>query len=286
MSTIIPEEHTFLYSDAIIDKQILNRLWFKLPPTWETSLKTEPMIGIRNMFVPKTYRIFEFTCSLELYNIINGKVEDKPANSMNFVVQSWLDRTKDLRELYRDVKNYLVKAIDKNTKEFPDRPTFKRENLRMDFLYDYDKYGNRCYIERFLPNSHDSDKYEIRLGLSNFNDDFRNIFNITDKDETGAYIINEFPITNEKIYFYHVWDRHSCNVCASFALENQQLGYLNQKYNPLKYYKLNSESNMIWFEFYNNCEPNIPVIFPKDGRDGLNIECTFLYNVPKSLVLN
>lgn len=286
MFSIIPEEHTFLFSDAIPDKQIINRLWFNLPPTWETSYKLEPMIGIRNMFVPKTYRIFDFTCNLEMYEIVEGKVADKPINTLEFRVQSWMDRTKDLRQLYKDVKDYLVKAINKNSEKFPDLPKFERENLRMDFVYGKDNSGNNCYIERFFPNSHEPEKYEIRLGLSKFNDDFRYIFNIADKDSSGKYIIEEYPITKEPILFYHVWDRHSCNVCASFVLENNQLGYLNQKYNPLKYYKLNSSSNKIWFEFYNNCEPIIPIIFPKDGRDGLNIECTFLDRPPKDIILN
>lgn len=285
MYNVIPEEHTFLYKDAIQDDKYFNRLWFKIPPTWETSLKNDPIIGIRNMFVPKTYRVLEFVCSLEMYVIKGEEVEVNPVNTLEFNVKSWLDNKEDLRKLYKDLKSYLNDAIEKNHKEHPDLPAFESSNIKMDFEFGKDDNNIPCYIERIFPESQNPKNYEIRLGLSDFNDDFRYVLNIANKNDKGEYIINEFPITDEIIRFYHVWDRHSCNVLASFAQENMQIGYLNQKYNPIKYYYLRNEGNKIWFEFYNNSENDIPIQFPKDGRDGLNIECVFLYNPPNNLIL-
>ena len=61
----IPIETALFSDDGVIDDHLKWRWWFKLPDTWTTSNLGEKIIGVRNIWLMKNRRKFQFTLCLE-----------------------------------------------------------------------------------------------------------------------------------------------------------------------------------------------------------------------------
>ena len=62
----VPEEITFMLSDAEQDPKIPNRYWFDFPSQWANQTNKDPIIGIRSIYLTKTNRFIRFTYKVVL----------------------------------------------------------------------------------------------------------------------------------------------------------------------------------------------------------------------------
>lgn len=264
--TSLPREYSFFIEDSKRDEKFPNRFKFKYPDSWRTSENREPIIGIRSIFVPKAYRHIEFDFIIEKYlKDESGGIPDTPITDIRFHVESFLSYEKDLRELRRDIiSTYYRTIIDE--KKMDD---FKLNNLY--FCYEYRKYPetNRISYCQVFNIINKDDKYIYKFGIYNMNDDARAVFN---------YDKTEITTGESELVFYDVWDRHDNMITSSLSSLNsrQYLGFSDDVYRPVKYFKLHNNVNEFWIELWNSRNRDIMSILPYDNKDGLIIETVLL----------
>ena len=109
-----------------------------------------------------------------------------------------------------------------------------------------------------------------------FDDDFNIVFNIGDEPwQNSLDYITRF---HRKIVLKNVYDRRSVKVHASFANQSNDFYVGNSQvyFNPIKYYKLNTNDDKFWLEFYSGRHPDCPVNIPED--EGFVLEMIFMQN--------
>lgn len=264
--TYIPQEYSFFIEDSERDDKYPNRFKFKYPENWRTSMNREPMIGIRAIFIPKAYRHVEFDFIIEKYlKDESGNIPDKPTEDLTFHTESFISYEYDLRHLRMKIfESYGEKIKEKKLED-----KFKLNNLY--FCYEYRKHLNEnrfSYCQVFNIINKDN-KYVYKFGIYNMNDDAKAIFNY-DKTELTT---GESPIV-----FYDVWDRHDNMITSSLTSLNsrQYLGFTDETFKPIKYFKLNNNTNEFWIELWNSRNRDIMSVLPYDNKDGLIIEAVLL----------
>ena len=65
----VPEEITFMLSDAEQDAKIPNRYWFDFPSQWSNQTNKDPIIGIRSIYLTKTNRFIAYRYLIELVEV-------------------------------------------------------------------------------------------------------------------------------------------------------------------------------------------------------------------------
>lgn len=111
-----------------------------------------------------------------------------------------------------------------------------------------------------------------RSSIYNMSEDFKQVFNYHDDlDIMDSYY---------DIDFYDVWDRHTCFVKSSISSMNAKNHFCqtDQTYTSFNTYKLNTEADRFWLEFYNSRNIDVPNISPKDGKEGLIFEAQLITN--------
>lgn len=264
--TYLPQEYSFFMEDSTRDNIFENRFKFEFPKEWRTSTYKDPMIGIRRIFIPKSYRHVEFDFIIEKYlKDASGSIPEKPTHELSFHTEAFLSKEHDLRHLRRRFFESFAKAIKQNKME----EIFTLDNLY--FCYEYKMYSEKkrlSYCQVFDVINKDP-KYEYKFGIYNINDDFKAIFN---------YNKTEVATGSSPMIFYDVWDRHDNMITSSLSMLNarQYLGFSDEIFKPFKYFKLNSNTNEFWVEFWNSKNREIPNILPFDNKDGLIIEAVLL----------
>ena len=110
----------------------------------------------------------------------------------------------------------------------------------------------------------------------NFGNDFTALFNIGDKSYQNK--LEDICKFHRTITFHNVFDRSTVKIRASFANQskNYYVGNSHVYFNPIKYYKLNSNDDKFWIEFYNARNPDTPINIPDD--ENFVLEMLFLQN--------
>lgn len=110
--------------------------------------------------------------------------------------------------------------------------------------------------------------------FDSFDNDFMEAFNVG--DEIYQNQLDYITRFHRNLEFKNLWDRNTCKVCASFANQSNHyyVGNSHVRFEPIKYYRLNSSDDKFWIEFYNGRNPNIPVKLPK--HEGFVIEMQFM----------
>ena len=110
--------------------------------------------------------------------------------------------------------------------------------------------------------------------INRFDDEFNEVFNIGNEPFQNS--VEYLAHFHRNIEFKNLWDRHECKVCASFASQSNHyyIGNSHVRFDPIKYYRLNSNDDKFWIEFYNDRNPNIPMKLPK--HEGFVIEMQFM----------
>lgn len=264
--TAIPQEYSFFIEDAERDAKYPNRYKFKFPDNWRTSSNREPMIGIRAIFIPKAYRHVEFDFIIEKYlKDESGNIGTDPTEELTFHIESFIPYEHDLRELRKDIFDCYKNKIEE--KKLEDK--FKLNNLY--FCYEYRKYPrtNRYSYCQVFNIINKDDKYVYKFGMYNMNDDAKAIFN---------YYKTEVSTGESPLVFYDVWDRHDNMITSSLTSLNsrQYLGFTDDSFKPIKYFKLNNNTNEFWIELWNSRNREIMSVLPYDDKDGLIIEAVLL----------
>ena len=100
----------------------------------------------------------------------------------------------------------------------------------------------------------------------NYNkDDFTDLMNIGYKPHQN-HPDNYKDKWLERLDFYNVWDRQPCKIFSSIAEQSAHnyIGDSSVNFIPIKYYKLNSNDQQFWIEFYSGRHNSIPIMIPKN----------------------
>lgn len=261
INTSLATEHTFFIEDAIQDKTIKNRWYFKFPDEWRTSENREPIIGIRSITIPKAYRHTEFDFKIEKYL----KTElTKPYKDIEFHCESYLFIEHDLRTLRKNIFDSFAKEITKCGLE----SEFNKDLLY--FCYEYLEYEHRkSYAQVFKIRNDDPSKYVYKFAIYNLNDDAKAVLN---------YYKQELTTGESPLILYDCWDRHESLIKSNLSSLNshQYLGFSESIYRPIKYFKLHENTTDFWIELWNSRNKDVPNILPNDKKDGLIIETLLL----------
>ena len=304
----IPIESAFFLEDADKDSSKMNRYYFNYPGNWITSNRGESIVGIRSMWLVSRRRKLEFRISLVKFkkkdfiergftetNLVYPdnfekilsvfEKEKKEVYYCDFKVVDWISTENDLRGLFNAInsayKSYLSDNPNANTDIFiqSDINVLNRD-IQTDGFYDDKGFHEIIYSERnknFEKNKADSsyiEPYIIGFKIYDYNDDFKDVFNIgTGPFENNPEIFNKYT---HEIIFNNIWDRHSCRIYSSIGEQSQHqyLGNSQIYFNPIKYFKLNSSDQRFWIELYSARHYNVPVKLPKN--ETFCIEMQFL----------
>ena len=134
----------------------------------------------------------------------------------------------------------------------------------------------------FVVSTHDKQfdvivySYSIEFQLTLYNYETVNVFNSF--DEKGEPV-SQTPMSNS-YRFTNVWNRHFVMFTSSIASNNSknEIGFSEVRYNPVKYFKVNSNESEFWVDLWMGSSILIPVVLPRDEKDGFNMEVIFLHD--------
>ena len=100
---------------------------------------------------------------------------------------------------------------------------------------------------------------------NNNKDDFTDLMNIGDKPHQNHPDIYRDKWL-ERLEFYNVWHIQPCKIYSSITEQSayNYIGDSSVNFIPIKYYKLNSNDNQFWIEFYSGRHNSIPIIIHKN----------------------
>ena len=318
----LPTETAVFSNDGVIDSDKKWRWWFMFPDSWTTSNIGEKIIGIRCIWLMHNRRKLQFTLSLQKYLYYdNGtgaaEVYEPSLNLLDVKITSWLPVDRDLREVYIDIIKQLKSAIVENEqKKDPEQISFHMDDTdatRNDFQMDgvFESYQNRVsFVEKmYCRDTNDYPEEQItteggevincmtmcKFNISDYNDDFKLVFNLMTKEDVKQGIYNEgeknlFPTDMfvDKFDFYDVWDRHSCKLFSSLASDSNR-GYIGNTsiyINPIKYFKINSTDKKFYIDFYNSRNINCPSVIPYNNDSNGKTVMTEQFIIEMQLMQN
>ena len=271
----IPLEQFYSYGRNLInksseiniqrDKLIKNRYWIKFPAFWRTSDQNQRVVGIRSLWNSEENRLLEFRVILR-FDDEEGEEHLLEFNFRYYLY--WTGRNPITLRLNEAMKEHLRREIAKqNMGEY-----FDEDDLFFNFIVyqgNTKKNTNKYILTCECPTNK-------LFRFENMNDDTVNVFNSFDDEgnpvrETSYHTYEEFP---------DVWDREYIMATSSIATNtiNNQIGFTGVRYQPIKYYKLESNQINFYVDLWISHYINVPCVLPRDGKDGFTIECIFLDN--------
>lgn len=237
------------------DKEIFNRFWFEYPPEWRTANVKDRYIGFRSFYVSKIYRHLQF----DLEITIRDESFLNPENVITVPVHNRIRYEEYLTTLYFDLRNCVKEYLELHKDEYINMPVPEWNKIRMDRDFTKEdgitKYCNKLFYE--------DDDVDITFAILNPNSDAKAILNI-----------NGDVSSRRIVYFNNLWDRHSILLQSNIAVNNSKnyLGFTNKNYNPIKYYKINSQDTKFYIDLYHGHYQNIPVNLPNDEKEQIILE--------------
>ena len=279
----VPEEITFLLSDAEQDPYIKHRYWFQFPAQWANIHNKDPIIGIRSLYTTKTNRYIQYSYKIELIPVNTTEAID----TVEGTIRQWLDGSDTIRpiaEFFND--RWLPKTSNDDETHYGVR-THTCEDEEHNWVkyevmcyYGFDRDSNKtnlCFGRGILASDtvliKDSEDFETecfyQITITPESDDAKALFGSNDS------LANDYETTHKSRLEIPVWSRYECLVKSSIANndKNNRLGYTrNQAYTPIKYYRLNAGDKRFWVELYETRFPSCPVSFPKKVYETDEIE--------------
>ena len=268
----VPEETTFMLSEATQDHHIKNRYWLDFPSQWANQPNKDPIIGIRSIYFTKTNRFIKYSYKITLNDVAIETLEPQqfvmyePIDTIEGTIAHWFDggtdTIKQIVTYFND--NWLTKGNRTLTYE---HHTWQANEIQC--YYGYDRQSNKMNLyfgrgigeDPYYTYTNDSEQKLLPYGIeiTPLTDDAKVLFNTTgtlraDPDQTKPCRI-EIP----------TWSRHQCLVKSSIATndKNNILGHTrNDTYNPIKYYRLYNGIKKFWIELYETRFHNCGVEFP------------------------
>ena len=268
----VPEEITFLLSEAEQDPSIPNRYWFEFPNQWANQPNKDPIIGIRDIYTTKTNRFIRFAYKVELIPLH----EEESIDTIEGVINCWMNGNENIEKITNTFNECWLKDGKRPTNESVNESVngHKWEEWEIQAYYGYDRQTHKTnlYFGKgidegstiLVKDSEDFDvecEYQITISPISY--------------DAGILFSSYSPIRAEARFEIPIWSRHQCLVKSSIATndKNNLLGHTrNDPYNPIKYYRLTSGMKRFWIELYETRFHDCPVMFPSDRRDDLIIE--------------
>jgi len=264
----VPDEITFLLSDAEQDPYIKNRYWFNFPNQWSNIPNKDPIIGIRSLYTTKTNRFIQYTYKIELIPVNTTEAID----TIEGRISHWLDGSDTIRPIAENFNTYW-KTNGTITNTF-ENEEHEWKDWEVVCYYGYDRDTNKsnlCFGRGILS----SDTVLITDNEDMETECFYYITITPESDDAKALFNSNAALTSDTRLEVPVWSRYECLVKSSIANndKNNLLGHTrNQSYTPIKYYRLNAADKKFWIELYETRFPSCPVSLPKKVYETTNIE--------------
>ena len=281
--TSLPLEYAFFREDGEPDPSKINRYYFNFPGNWVTSNNGEIIVGVRDIWLVHKRRKLELTLLIykalksdynkygnaENDQYLTKDIQDKLGKYLKVLavpIIDWISVDGDLRGFF-DATNLATQKVIELTSDTiwcqNDKVPFDRD-VQTDGYYDDNGFHEIIYSPRNSKGPLVNDKHVIFFKIINTNKDFDEIFNIGTEPFQNRYEkYNNLPC--KELIFDNVWDRHSCKVFSSIGEQcnHQYIGNSNVYFDPIKYFKLQSNDQRFWVEFYSARNYKIPVKLPK-----------------------
>ena len=254
----VPEEVTFLLSDAEQDPVKPNRYWFDFPNQWANQPNKDPIIGIRGIYFTKTNRFIRYSYKVEL--IPTNQTES--IDTIEGTINHWLDGGGDMIHTVTKNFNQYWLTDGTRTSDLTDQE-HKWKDWEIQSYYGYDRSDKKAYLyfgrgilESDTVMITDSEDFEhecsYKITITPLSDDAKVLF----RSETIEPSYKRVAIPT--------WSLHQCLVKSSIATndKNNILGHTRTvAYNPIKYYRLNNGIKKFWIELYETRFHDCPVSF-------------------------
>ena len=226
-----------------------NRYWFKFPETWATSTIFERVIGFRSLWIPLAQRILKFNIEIE---VGEESGEECITTTYDIPFLIYLNVHHHFEDIIKDIKLQIQKYIDSH----PEKQVLTLDMLNI-------RYETRDHIKCFVIDAQQQCPYKLAFRLYNLNDDAKAIFNSEDYEEFQQAIICS-----------GIWTRHRCLLRSSIRINNSKnyLGYSQQNYNPIKYYKIQCNETRFCIDLMDAHDEDAIVTLPKDNKEGMCLE--------------
>ena len=266
----VPEEITFMLSEAEHDTKIPNRYWFEFPAQWVHQQNKDPIIGIRSIYTTNTNRFIRYNYKVELFDPLtigfDGTFDAAtPIDKIEGTITHFLDGSETIRPITENFNKYWLEEGTRTHTCSDEEHTWKPWEIQA--LYAYSRERRKTYLrfgrglmedKEVIININGTDlSCPYRITITPLSDDAKALFGI-DEPET-AWTRVEIPI----------WSRYNCLVKSSLASndKNNILGHTrSESYTPIKYYRLNQYTKKFWIELYETRFHDSPVVFPIDKR--------------------
>lgn len=301
----IPLETVFMSNSSNSHRDPIhkNRIHFTFPDSWTNLNSKEAIVGIRDIYICKTYRHPEIELK---YTLKFMSMQDSPQVITNVKSgQVRYDKFFDDQTLLKDFISGF-RSVMKSQIKFDDVFTLSNDFIeeqiteinKVDFLtiyFEFVKDPNTnehysrlvinspfnnlpvTYRTRIITESASSYRYFIEFEISSINDDAKILFN---------YDPSIHKSSNTNIFMNNIWDRNSCILYSnlSYMSDGSFLGHTRKLNLPkLKYYVLNSSNRSFWVDLYSTCDHKSPVYLPDDNKEELFIEAQLLTNATSVL---
>ena len=256
----VPEEITFLLSEAEQDQSIKNRYWFDFPNQWSNQPNKDPIIGIRSIYTTNTNRFIKFSYKVELIPLH----ETSSIDTIEGTIKCWLNGSDTIEVITRAFNEWWLKDGTRTTELTDEEHEWKDWEIQAYYGYDRQTHKtNLCFGRGILESSTilviDSEDFDVEcsyyITITPLSDDAMALFNTA----------SALPTTETRVEI-PMWSRHQCFVKSSIANndKNNILGHTrNDPYTPLKYYRLNNGLKKFWIELYETRNHDCPVVFAK-----------------------
>ena len=109
----VPEEITFMLSEAEHDTKIPNRYWFEFPAQWVNQQNKDPIIGIRSIYTTNTNRFIRYNYKVELFDPLtigfDGTFDAAtPIDKIEGTITHFLDGSETIRPITENFNKYLL----------------------------------------------------------------------------------------------------------------------------------------------------------------------------------
>ena len=276
----VPEEITFMLSDAEQDPNIKNRYWFDFPSQWANQPNKDPIIGIRSIYITKTNRFIKYKYKITLNDLAQQPIDIttvyEPIDTIEGTIIHWLDGSDNIRPITENFNKYWLSDGTRTHTCSDEQHTWKDWEVQAYYGYDRITKKTNLYFGRGIMEepyyTHESSliehHYPYGIEITPISDDAIALFG-------GTFFKHEPDQTKPCRVALSVWSRYQCMIKSSIAAndKNNILGHTrNDPYTPIKYYRLTSNMKKFWIELYETRFHDCLVELPSDKRDDLIIE--------------
>ena len=267
----VPEEITFLLSEAKQDETIPNRYWFDFPNQWANQPNKDPIIGIRSIYTTNTNRFIKYKCKVSLYSPLDlgldNQYHDPPTfGSIETTLTLWLDGNDTIRPITENFNKYWLS--DGNITPGNQAHEWKDWEIQSYYGYDRETQKTNLCFGRGIDEDNQFHWIDNDYGNVEYLCDY--VVEITPLSDDAKALFGETIRSSKTRVEIELWSRHQCLVKSSIAAndKNNILGHTRDNpYNPIKYYRLNSRDKKFWIELYETRFHDCRVVIPKDKKN-------------------